>query len=46
MAIKNITFDPTSGVPYASNLTIQGGGQYDGGDQERQPESFDGPSAS
>ena len=28
MAIKNITFDPTSGVPYASNLTIQGGSDF------------------
>jgi hypothetical protein len=29
MAIKNITFDPTSGVPYAANLTIQGGANFD-----------------
>ena len=29
MAIKNITFDPTSGVPYASNLTIKGGANFE-----------------
>ena len=29
MAIKNITFDSTSGVPYASNLTIQGGANFE-----------------
>ena len=29
MASKNITFDPTSGVPYASNLTIQGGANFE-----------------
>ena len=29
MAIKNITFDPTSGVPYAANLTIQGGANFE-----------------
>ena len=28
MAIKNITFDPPSGVPYASNLPIQGGTDF------------------
>tara|TARA_B100000427_G_scaffold328996_1_gene343642 strand:- start:758 stop:1150 length:393 start_codon:yes stop_codon:yes gene_type:complete len=29
MASKNITFDPTSGVPYAANLTIQGGANFE-----------------
>lgn len=28
MATKNITFDPSSGVPFASNLTIQGGSDF------------------
>jgi hypothetical protein len=29
MSSKNITFDPTSGVPYAANLTIQGGANFE-----------------
>ena len=29
MASKNITFDPSSGVPYAANLTIQGGANFE-----------------
>ena len=28
MASKKITFDPTSGVPYAANLTIFGGSNF------------------
>tara|TARA_Y100001973_G_C5173506_1_gene320503 strand:- start:755 stop:1147 length:393 start_codon:yes stop_codon:yes gene_type:complete len=28
MASKNITFDPSSGVPFAANLTIQGGADF------------------
>jgi len=28
MATKKITFDPTSGVPYGSNLTIYGGATF------------------
>ena len=28
MAIKKITFDPTSGVPYGANLTIYGGATF------------------
>ena len=28
MATKNITFDPSSGVPFSSNLTIQGGSDF------------------
>ena len=29
MASKNITFDPDTGVPYAVNLTIYGGSNFD-----------------
>jgi len=29
MATKKITFDPTAGVPVASNLTIYGGSNFD-----------------
>ena len=29
MATKKITFDPTAGVPVASNLTIYGGANFD-----------------
>ena len=28
MATKKITFDPTAGVPVASNLTIYGGANF------------------
>ena len=29
MASKNVTFDPDAGVPYAANLTIYGGSNFD-----------------
>ena len=32
MATKKITFDPTAGVPVASNLTIYGGSNFDTAD--------------
>ena len=28
MASKNLTFDPTAGVPYSANLTIYGGANF------------------